>query len=150
MGCACNIVLLLLLLTLTLLLSLYQVWREGGYSDDLLVAAYCVENGLSIGLPASGLYPQLLPPTTTFKQLVGCGCRYILGIFEMFVCFMSRVHELSVRTQALIIWAACLWARLLPFSCRGRQKRMDLTGGTHANKLQVLALKGVFRYTLNL
>jgi hypothetical protein len=52
----------------TVLLLLLQVWLDGGYSDDLVLGAYCVENGLSIGLPASALYPQLLPPTTTFKQ----------------------------------------------------------------------------------
>jgi hypothetical protein len=45
-----------------------QVWREGGYSDDMMLAAYCVDNGLSIGLPASSLFPQLLPPTTTWHQ----------------------------------------------------------------------------------
>lgn len=45
-----------------------KVWREGGYSDDLLLAAYCVENGLSIGMPASAVYPQLLPAATSFKQ----------------------------------------------------------------------------------
>lgn len=45
-----------------------QVWRDGSYSDDLVLGAYCVENHLSIGLPASALYPQLLPPTTTLHQ----------------------------------------------------------------------------------
>jgi len=45
-----------------------QVWRDGGYSDDLLLAAYCVHNRHRIGLPASALYPQLLPPSMTFKQ----------------------------------------------------------------------------------
>jgi hypothetical protein len=34
----------------------------------LVLGAYCVENGLSIGLPASALYPQLLPPNTTLSQ----------------------------------------------------------------------------------
>lgn len=33
-----------------------------------MLAAYCVDNGLSIGLPASALFPQLLPPTTTWHQ----------------------------------------------------------------------------------
>eukprot|EP00775_Hariotina_reticulata_P008153 gene8153-8346_t len=44
------------------------VWREGGYSDDLLLAGYCAATQRSIGLPASALFPQLLAPGCTWKQ----------------------------------------------------------------------------------
>ncbi|KAF6250938.1 hypothetical protein COO60DRAFT_709067 [Scenedesmus sp. NREL 46B-D3] len=48
--------------------SILQVWRHGGYSDDLLLAAYCTEHRLPIGMPASATFPQQLPPTYTPKQ----------------------------------------------------------------------------------
>jgi hypothetical protein len=51
-----------------LLSCLLQVWRNGGYSDDLLLAAYCVEHRLPIGMPAAAYFPQQLPSSYTPKQ----------------------------------------------------------------------------------
>ncbi|WIA44233.1 hypothetical protein OEZ86_010544 [Tetradesmus obliquus] len=48
--------------------NILQVWRQGGYSDDLLLAAFCTEHGLPIGMPASAYFPQHLPATYTAKQ----------------------------------------------------------------------------------
>ncbi|WIA23726.1 hypothetical protein OEZ85_000411 [Tetradesmus obliquus] len=48
--------------------NILQVWRQGGYSDDLLLAAFCTEHGLPIGMPASAYFPQQLPATYTAKQ----------------------------------------------------------------------------------
>jgi hypothetical protein len=45
-----------------------QVWGDGGYSDDLLLAGYCAATQRSIGLPASALYPQLLAPGCSWTQ----------------------------------------------------------------------------------
>ncbi len=35
-----------------------QAWREGGYSDDLILQARCSELGLSIGVPPTAIFPQ--------------------------------------------------------------------------------------------
>jgi hypothetical protein len=35
-----------------------QAWRDGGYSDDLTLAARCTELGLPIAVPSFSLYPQ--------------------------------------------------------------------------------------------
>lgn len=51
-----------------LFVFLLQVWRQGGYSDDLLLAAFCTEHGLPIGMPASAFFPQQLPAMYTAKQ----------------------------------------------------------------------------------
>ena len=38
--------------------GIMQAWREGGYSDDLIVAAKCAEQGLKILCPSSAVFPQ--------------------------------------------------------------------------------------------
>ena len=38
--------------------GIMQAWREGGYSDDLIVAAKCAEHGLKILCPSSAIFPQ--------------------------------------------------------------------------------------------
>jgi hypothetical protein len=48
--------------------TLLEVWADGGYSDDLLAAGFCGARGLPIGLPASALFPQLLPPSMGFSR----------------------------------------------------------------------------------
>ncbi|KAF8066423.1 hypothetical protein HT031_002747 [Scenedesmus sp. PABB004] len=48
--------------------SILEVWRDGGYSDDLLLAGLCADRGLRIGLPASAHFPQRLPPAFTWAQ----------------------------------------------------------------------------------
>ena len=35
-----------------------QAWGEGGYSDDLTVAAKCTESGLVIYCPSYSIFPQ--------------------------------------------------------------------------------------------
>ena len=38
--------------------GIMQAWREGGYSDDLIVAAKCAEHELKILCPSSAVFPQ--------------------------------------------------------------------------------------------
>ena len=38
--------------------GIMQAWREGGYSDDLIVAAKCAEHELKIVCPSSAVFPQ--------------------------------------------------------------------------------------------
>ncbi len=35
-----------------------QAWQDGGYSDDLLLAALCTRKGLGIAVPSFALFPQ--------------------------------------------------------------------------------------------
>lgn len=35
-----------------------QAWHEGGYSDDMILAAKCSEYGLSVGVPPTAIFPQ--------------------------------------------------------------------------------------------
>lgn len=36
-----------------------QAWSEGGYSDDLIVAAKCAEAGMHIHCPSSAIFRQV-------------------------------------------------------------------------------------------
>ena len=38
--------------------GIMQAWREGGYSDDLIVAAKCAEHELKILCPSGAVFPQ--------------------------------------------------------------------------------------------
>lgn len=38
--------------------GILQAWREGGYSDDLIVAAKCTEHTLKILCPSAAIFPQ--------------------------------------------------------------------------------------------
>ena len=38
--------------------GIMHAWREGGYSDDLIVAAKCSEHKLKILCPSSAIFPQ--------------------------------------------------------------------------------------------
>ena len=38
--------------------GIMHAWREGGYSDDLIVAAKCLEHKLKILCPSSAIFPQ--------------------------------------------------------------------------------------------
>lgn len=40
--------------------SVPQAWADGGYSDDLIVAAKCGEAGLAILCPSSSVFRQSL------------------------------------------------------------------------------------------
>ena len=44
------------------------MWRDGGYSDDLLTAGYCAEHGLGIAVPATAIFPQQLQQQYSFRQ----------------------------------------------------------------------------------
>lgn len=41
--------------------GIMQAWREGGYSDDLIVAAKCAEHELKILCPSGAIFPQRCP-----------------------------------------------------------------------------------------
>jgi hypothetical protein len=45
-----------------------QVWRDGGYSDDLLTAGYCAAQGLVIAVPATAIFPQQLQQQYSLRQ----------------------------------------------------------------------------------
>jgi hypothetical protein len=37
---------------------LLQAWRNGGYSDDLILASFCTGQGLRIRTPSFAIFPQ--------------------------------------------------------------------------------------------
>ncbi|GMH45669.1 hypothetical protein BSKO_13632 [Bryopsis sp. KO-2023] len=43
-------------------------WREGGYSDDLIMAGKCAENGLVIAVPTEAVFPQRLESTPSWNN----------------------------------------------------------------------------------
>lgn len=45
-----------------------SAWRDGGYSDDLLLASICGANKRSIACPARAIFPNYISPTTTFPM----------------------------------------------------------------------------------
>ena len=45
-----------------------SAYREGGYSDDLILAALCDERGETVGCPFEAVFPQRLDPSQTAAQ----------------------------------------------------------------------------------
>lgn len=48
-------------------IGIVKAWADGGYSDDLIVAAKCSEAGLKIHCPSSAIFRQTLPADTTWS-----------------------------------------------------------------------------------
>merc|ERR1719352_1352012 len=48
--------------------GLRTCWTQGGYSDDMLVAACAEANGRSIATPLRAIFPNQIKGDTTFSQ----------------------------------------------------------------------------------
>lgn len=49
-------------------LGILSAWKNGGYSDDLTVAATCVQQNTKIRCPSHAIFPQWLDDGVTLKQ----------------------------------------------------------------------------------
>ena len=66
-----------------------QAWREGGYSDDMLLAAACTRLGLPVATHRAALLPQLLGGSGGGACGWGWYCNYLRR--QLFV--LDTYHE---------------------------------------------------------
>ncbi len=75
--------------------GILAAWADGGYSDDLIVAAKCTEHGLFVASPACAVFPQRI----TGAEITG------RGLIAQF-CGKERTSKLSFCR--LFISVSCL------------------------------------------
>ncbi|GAX79525.1 hypothetical protein CEUSTIGMA_g6966.t1 [Chlamydomonas eustigma] len=48
--------------------GILKAWQDGGYSDDLTLAAKCSEHKLAVGVPSTAIFPQWLDSKYSWRQ----------------------------------------------------------------------------------
>jgi hypothetical protein len=64
-----------------------QAWAQGGYSDDLILAALCTQRGYSIAVPSFAIFPQ-----------------WLVGLGQLILLEMLFHLTLSLVTHHIACW----------------------------------------------
>jgi hypothetical protein len=75
-----------------------QAWSEGGYSDDLIVAARCGEAGLSVLCPSSAVFRQTL---VSAHPLEACTAAAGVGTLRVLSLLLSHARLTACKTAAM-------------------------------------------------
>ncbi|GBF99914.1 hypothetical protein Rsub_12822 [Raphidocelis subcapitata] len=96
-----------------------KLWREGGYSDDLLLAALAARDGLPVATHRAALLPQLLPAAPGWGAYWNYLRRQIWVLDTYGDDHCRRLHHaaLAVHTAASAVLAVSLVAASWQLAC---------------------------------
>ncbi|GIL68483.1 hypothetical protein Vafri_21752 [Volvox africanus] len=89
--------------------GMLRAWRNGGYSDDLILASYCTERRLGIRVPPFAIFPQRLDPRMTWAAWLNYLHR------QLFV-LDTYTNEHNRKTNHTMMWLHSIlsWLLVLP------------------------------------
>ncbi|GLI66855.1 hypothetical protein VaNZ11_010841 [Volvox africanus] len=89
--------------------GLLRAWRNGGYSDDLILASYCTERRLKIRVPPFAIFPQRLDDRMTWAAWLNYLHR------QLFV-LDTYTNEHNRKTNHSMMWLHSIlsWLLVLP------------------------------------
>ncbi|GIL92413.1 hypothetical protein Vretifemale_19963 [Volvox reticuliferus] len=89
--------------------GLLRAWRNGGYSDDLILASYCTERRLGIRVPPFAIFPQRLDASMTWAAWLNYLHR------QLFV-LDTYTNEHNRKTNHTMMWLHSIlsWLLVLP------------------------------------
>ncbi|GIM01680.1 hypothetical protein Vretimale_6482 [Volvox reticuliferus] len=126
--------------------GLLRAWRNGGYSDDLILASYCTERRLGIRVPPFAIFPQRLDASMTWAAWLNYLHR------QLFV-LDTYTNEHNRKTNHTMMWLHSIlsWLLVLPSlavlqgarrACNSRRRRPPWTRCRHGATTAVATAAG--------
>ncbi|KAK9803983.1 hypothetical protein WJX72_010372 [[Myrmecia] bisecta] len=94
--------------------GIMQAWSDGGYSDDLIVAAKCGEHGLQILCPSFSILPQWLEGECGLRRYWNY-LRRQLYVMDTYASPLNR----RINHSMMVVHAYLSWAFVLPATTAG-------------------------------
>lgn len=85
--------------------GIMQAWQEGGYSDDLIVAAKCAQHKLKILCPSGAIFPQRLEARYSWKQYWNYLRRQLYVMDTYASCSNKRINHALMLIHCYLSWA---------------------------------------------
>lgn len=103
--------------------GLYRAWSDGGYSDDLIAAAWCSSNNLLVAHPSHALLPMRIEERCSWSELWNYIHRQMYVLDTYADESNRKINHTMLRWQAYLS-AATIWPLFLSFlawlgSCTG-------------------------------
>lgn len=104
--------------------GIYEAWKHGGYSDDMLMGSKCVEHGLTVVAAPAGIFPQRLETHYSWSQL----WNYLRRQLFVLDTYATEKNRLINHTMLVVHFLAsvCLVTALITGCMRMILWQMDL------------------------
>lgn len=89
--------------------GIMQAWSDGGYSDDLIVAAKCAEHRLKILCPSGASFPQRLEARYSWRQY----WNYLRRQLYVMDTYATKSNK-RINHSLMLIHSYLSWAIVLP------------------------------------
>ncbi|GLC37638.1 hypothetical protein PLESTB_001665300 [Pleodorina starrii] len=89
--------------------GLLAAWRNGGYSDDLILASYCTERGLGIRVPPFAVFPQRLDPRMGWAAWLNYLHRQLF-VLDTY----TNDHNRRTNHTMMVLHSVLSWLLVLP------------------------------------
>ncbi|KAG2488516.1 hypothetical protein HYH03_013019 [Edaphochlamys debaryana] len=89
--------------------GLLRAWRDGGYSDDLILASFCTERGLRIRVPPYAIFPQRLDARMSLPAWLNYLHRQLF-VLDTY----TSPHNRATNHTMMLLHSLLSWALVLP------------------------------------
>jgi len=93
--------------------GLYEAWSNGGYSDDLIAAAWCLSNNLLVAHPSHALLPMRIEKQSSWFEVWNYLHRQMYVLDTYADERNHRINHTMLRWQAYLS-AATIWPLFTP------------------------------------